>query len=187
MKTKILLISKKMLFVKEKNGFWGFSRQGLIDDNYIENLFETFVENIGQELGIKGLASNNMNFKFYPYAYLFNVERQEYDQVRSKSEGLKKRPARGKIYHLSYMGYKGDDKFSSFGTNDLKLQDYKWVSDSEAILLTDQNQSIKRQGISSTTFQFHNQFLIKLINIRKTIDLIKDDSTDQLSIFGGSF
>jgi hypothetical protein len=155
----------KFLFVQEKGGSWGFSRQSVLFQDLVENLFETLVRNLGEEFGFKGPLVKTTRPTFFPQAYLFNIEKQVYDSVRAKDEARKKRSTKGKIYHLVLMSYKGPDDLPIDSSS--VIRDYRWVNAKEGQKLKKQNYDLLKtnQTYSKSTMDFHQAFYEKIIDI----------------------
>lgn len=170
----VLMHKDKFLFVQEKGGFWGFTRQGVVKQNVLENLFETMVRNFGEELGFKGFKVKELSPKFTPVAYLFNFDAQQYDAKRAASEERKNRPTKGKLYHLAIIEYSGPTNLP-IDTKDkhANIKDYKWVNAKEGRHLTKENNKAAlelNKEYSVDTINYHFYLYEKVI---KTYEYVK--------------
>ena len=160
----------KYLYVQELGGTCSFSRQTVVEQKIVENLFETLVRNLGGELGFKGHKIKEMKPKFYPKAFLFDVARQHYDNIRAKAEAKKKRSTKGKTYHLAIIEYKGPDDLPIPETNG-GIADYKWVNPSEARNLLNENFDLLEHSdeLSEATLIFHKNFFEFINNLYNNV------------------
>jgi hypothetical protein len=177
----------KLLFVQERGGSWGFTRQGIVFQDLAENLFETLVRNLGEELGFKGLIVKETKPTFIPQAYLFNVERQVYDALRADDEAKKKRPTKGKVYHLAMLSYEGPDELPvNIGDPSSVIRDYRWINEDEGRELISQNYDLLKtnKAFSEATMDFHKAFYEKIIDIYNHIQgLYLKDNLYQRALF----
>jgi hypothetical protein len=174
-----------VLFVKEKNGFWGLPRQGVVDQDVMENIFETVIRNIGEELGFKGLVIRQLKPKFILKACLFNVEKQEYSEKRAKAEKEKNRPTKGKVYNLVIMDYFGPNNLP-VQDNSKKIEDYKWITPKQAHLIHRYNLLVaqKKADLSLQNVDFHKNFIQKIMEINYHMDKIySNEATKQKTLF----
>ncbi|MEA3357129.1 MAG: hypothetical protein U9Q67_01730 [Patescibacteria group bacterium] len=56
--------NKKFLLVQEKNRVWTLPKKGVDSDNLIDGIINAFVQNIGGEMGFRGLISQEIKPRF---------------------------------------------------------------------------------------------------------------------------
>lgn len=175
----------KILFVKEKNGFWGLPRQGLVAQNVVENIFETVIRNIGEELGFKGLEVKELKPKFMIKSCLFNINKQNYTEKRAKAEQAKGRPTKGKIYNLVIMDYVGPDNLP-VKESQSRIEDFRWITPKQAQLIHNYNLAVaqKKESLSLNNVDFHKKFIQRILDINYHMEKIYSDTPiSQKSLF----
>src|ERR1051326_4470956 len=66
----------KFLFVQEKSGFWNLPKRDIRSASPIEGVFETLVEAMGEEMGLKGPTVFEEKPLFEPTAFLIDIAKQ---------------------------------------------------------------------------------------------------------------
>jgi hypothetical protein len=165
----------KFLFIQEKNKWWGLPKQGFDEKLLTDGFIEALSKNIGEELGFKGITVIEIKPKFTQIAYLFDFEKQVFDEDRSEREIEKGNPGEGKIYHLAIMHYKGPDEIP-IDKDDPKTTtiDYKWVTKEEGRELEDKNKEISAEefGDVDRTAKFHVAFFERIMKAYEEIQKI---------------
>ncbi len=181
----------KYLFVQEKGGTWGLSRRGVVAQDLLENLFETLIQSLGEELGFRGIDIFDTKPQFKQVAYLFNIEKQTYDDIRSKAEEAKMRPSKGKLYHLAIMKYRGPDNLPfNPAYSKSAIRDYRWVDEEEARQLTKENLKILKvkEDFSPQSMDFHIKFWKRIHSIYKNInEIYSNKEVEQSPLFFGVY
>lgn len=165
----------KFLLIQEKNEIWGFPKQGIEDRNLSEGFFETLTRNLGEELGFRGMKVIELKPRFTQKAYIFNFEKQVYDDDRSEEEVKKGRPTKGKIYHLAIMSYKGPDEMPlDLDNPKITTLGYQWVTENEGrdLIYTNLDVWSKKTGGIDKTSKFHISFYERIINSYNLIQRI---------------
>lgn len=127
----------RYLFIREssngKQG-WGLPKEGLESPDLADDLVTSLSRNIEEELGFRGPKVHSLNPSFRQIAFIFNISLQKYDTQRSAWETTRGRPAKGKIYHLAIMEYRGPDDIPLSNTTSPdgeKIDKFQWVTASE--------------------------------------------------------
>lgn len=171
----------KFLFVQQKNLFWNLPKKGIKSKIITEDIYTTISKNLEHELGFKGVKVAETKPFFRQIAFIFDFEKQIYDEERSKAEDKKDNPKKGKIYQLALMEYRGtDDLPVSIAT---EISDYKWVNLEEAQSLLLSNKDLLNYDIinSNSSVDF-NIKLFKKISVfyQKMSEAMDNDQQSKL-------
>ncbi len=162
------------LFVKEKTGFWFFPKGRIFKNNIADGFFEAITGTLERELGLKGMKVFDVKPNLVQQAYIFDFERQKYNQNRSEDEKVKGNPTKGKIYHLAIMEYTGVNGFPA--ENDKKaILEYKWINDKEAEELINKNGELVNEntGYTEGYNKFQLRFFKKILSSYETIQKLR--------------
>lgn len=161
----------KFLIVQQTNNIWGLPKEGVKSKITIEDLYTTISRNLEQELGFRGIKVVETKPAFKQVGLLFDFDRQEYDTTRSKQEGEKGRPTKGKIYLLSIMEYRGPDKIPLIPNNE--VIDYRWIDESGWRPYDKANaKEVKTKKLSPKTSVFTHYLVNKSIKVFRTIEKV---------------
>jgi len=167
----------KFLFIKEKSGFWFFPKGHLVGTDLINSLFESISKNLENELGLRGVKIFDIKPSFTQKAYIFDFERQKYNQERESEEKSKGNPSNGKIYHLAIMHYKGAEEFKV--DEKVKVSEHRWVSKDEALKLLDEISELvgNLPSFTEESHKFYRRFLEKMLTTNTVLEQIRSNET----------
>lgn len=151
---------QKFLFIKEtgqQKESWGLPKEGLESSTVVDDIITSIARNLEEELGLRGMKISEMKPAFHQRAIYFDFAVQRYDPLRSGYEAMRKRPTKGKVYHLAIMDYTGPDKIPLDGSSgDTSITDFLWVEPSQAQELT--------RKTTTTFYPMSAEFNISLLN-----------------------
>ena len=158
----------KFLFIQENNKLWGFPKQGIEGRELIDGFYDAMAQNLGEELGFRGMKIIDLKPQFAQKSYIFNFEKQVFGDARSEHEMEKGRPAKGKIYHLAIMEYMGPEELP-IDLKDPKIttRDYKWVTETEGRNLIHSNIGVGKEQFEDeegNPNKFHISFYERIVN-----------------------
>lgn len=175
----------KFLIIQERNNFWTFPKKGVKSNNLFDGIVNALVLNIGNEMGFRGIKVKENNPKFIQKAFLFNLEKQIYDEVRSANEKEKKRPTKGKYYHLVIAHYTGPDRLP-IHVQEIAVKDYQWVDEDEGQELVEANIQLAEDdpSFSTKSIKFNIRFYKKCLMVYKKIqEIYEEENNIQLDLF----
>lgn len=178
---------KKFLLIQEKNFVWTLPKKGIDATNLIDGIVNALSQNIGGELGFKGIVSDEIKPKFEQMAYLVNFMKQKYDSTRSAYEKKKGRPVKGKIYHLAILYYTGPELLpverdfeASF------INKYEWVTLDEALSFSQESKSLyekDNERYSENSLKLNENLIKKAWEMYEAIENVKKTKSDQIGLF----
>ncbi|HVX92905.1 MAG TPA: hypothetical protein VHA74_02200 [Candidatus Dojkabacteria bacterium] len=177
----------KVLLIKERTGFWGLPKRGITGNNLMEGLLNALVDNLGYELGLKGVVVFEKSPQFIQKAYFVNYAKQIYDKERSEHEQKKDRPSKGKIYHLIILDYWGDTLLPIDGRGSTEIEGFEWVDFKSAEKLLEANLTLEGNGVFKTfyeSFIFNIEFFKKSVRAYEAVEKLYsfDKETSQLEL-----
>lgn len=180
--------SGKFLMIQEKNEFWTLPKKVAASKNLIDGVVNALILNIGNEMGFRGLTAEEIKPQFTQRAFLFNFAVQKYDKVRSKTEKARKRPSKGKLYHLVIADYRGPNELPIKEQKDKAMvRDFRWVTEKEAVALAKKNLALseKDPSFSIGSVKFNIQFCNKVIKAFEILKALESTTLDdsQLGLF----
>ncbi|MEA3357128.1 MAG: hypothetical protein U9Q67_01725 [Patescibacteria group bacterium] len=119
---------------------------------------------------------------------MINFAKQKYDKTRAEYDRKKKRPTKGKIYHLVIINYYGPSDLPV--AKDLEksfIMDYKWVDYKEGLELVRLSTSLRREdpeSYSKKSIEFNISLFKKCIRARRIVDkAFLNGKEQQVSMF----
>ncbi len=166
------LNKNKMLFVQQKNLIWNLPKKGIKTNSVIEDIYTTVSNNLENELGFKGIKVTETKPTFKQVAFIFDFDKQVYDEKRSIQEKRKDNPTTGKIYQLAIMEYHGPDKIPL--TSNSEVVNYKWVNITEGKNIMGKNKELLAPEIadSKESIDFNIKLFGKILNTYEMIETI---------------
>jgi len=160
----------KFLFVREISGgyvSWGLPKEGLESPIVVDDIFTALTRNLEEELGFRGMNINELKPIFYQKALLFDFALQKYDRARSVHEATRKRPIKGKIYHLAIMEYHGPEEIpGDFDSNKSEIDAFRWTFLEEGKKLIEESS----RTFNPSSAEFNADLLEKIVKMHQDLE-----------------